>query len=509
MSKKTVIDKEFSVIPLERDVLSGLFKFPEVFSEVISFLDEQHFEHKNHKNIFSLLRQAYEKAEKINNTVLAQRMTNLQITSIDQIPINDYIDDLFHSQIRKEAVVSSVKQLISNYSLKELAINAQNQYRFIIEHKNANMDVVINGLDKIYHQKTVKFFNDLRPVKLFENARDTLNLINHKFKTGDAGLPGPFKTVNALYGSLHRPGNITLIGADSGVGKTQFGLFYNLWMCVNHNIPVLHCDAGEMSREELYLRALCSLSKGKLTYYALESGLYKENVELNDLVNYLMPKVENLPIFYEDVSGLTPDETISLFRKYSFNTFGRNQKFIINYDYLKPFERLDDENAKEWQVLRDFTNRVKKTLVNEIPWVSFWTSLQLNASGAVKNRNSSDIDDSANSLALSKAIRNSVTHGIILRPKTPDEIQNESPDMRYGNFLMKWFKHRHLGEKANRALTKVLLKGEKDKLVENHINLFNDSFYFEDRGDVWQMAQEMQNNLVDISHDNPDDARLE
>ena len=52
---------------------------------------------------------------------------------------------------------------------------------------------------------------------------------------------GPHQRVNELYGSLLRPGNITVVVARAGVGKTQFCMdFCTKVSEMNNHVPVLH-----------------------------------------------------------------------------------------------------------------------------------------------------------------------------------------------------------------------------------------------------------------------------
>lgn len=508
MSTKYNTDEIFSNLPLEREVLSGLLKFPNKFQNVISFLKDSHFQHPRHRNIFTLARQAYEKNEDLGSTVLTQKLMNLKISDIDGMPIADYVSNIFYSQLKEAAVEGVVKEMVKTSCQKEIADNIKKQGRFIVDNRNLPLDVLISELDKIHHNKSIEFFEDLTPELLFDNIDQTLEEINEDYKNGKNGLLGPFDTVNKLYGSLSIPGQLTIIGADSGVGKSSIGLYYNIWMCIKYGIPILHCDAGEMSRKQLLTRAICSLTGGQVSHYAIESGDYKLNEKSYKLVNEAKQKARNLPIYYEDTSGLTPLETHGLFRKYAFNVVGRGNPFVIHYDYLKPFDNTDS-NDPEWKVLRDFANKTKMFLQNEIPWVSFWTSIQLNSGGATKNKKSFEIDDSSNSLAMSKAVKNSAAHVIILRPKAVDELEEQGLD--YGTHILTWVKNRFLGKEAQRALNKVLIKDnhdDKGRLVDNVVYLKNQSFYFEDCGDTFAMAQTL-NNKIDIEEDNKDDdARL-
>ena len=60
---------------------------------------------------------------------------------------------------------------------------------------------------------------------------------------------------------------------------------------------------------------------------------------------------------------------------------------------------------------------------------------------------------------------------------------------KYGNLKCLFLKNRHLGREYKKVLVPV--KISKDKYVKNYINLFSESFWYEDRGDLRTMINEL------------------
>ena len=77
----------------------------------------------------------------------------------------------------------------------------------------------------------------------------------------DPGMMAPHMPyLNRMYGSLVRPGNISVICARTGVGKTTFCLDFVSKISRSHDdIPVLHFD-NEMSKMELQMRQCSAIS---------------------------------------------------------------------------------------------------------------------------------------------------------------------------------------------------------------------------------------------------------
>ena len=88
------------------------------------------------------------------------------------------------------------------------------------------------------------------------------------------GMMGPHPKVNQIYGCLLRAGNITVIVARSGVGKTNFCMDYTTKVSLKYDVPILHFDNGEMSKEELIMRQCAALSG--VPMHLLESGKWRQ-----------------------------------------------------------------------------------------------------------------------------------------------------------------------------------------------------------------------------------------
>jgi replicative DNA helicase len=309
---------------------------------------------------------------------------------------------------------------------------------------------------------------------------------------------GPMPSINRMYGSLHRPGNVTIVGARTGVGKSAFSMFYNLWLAEKKNVPLLWLDFGEMTIKEIQMRAVTLLTNGQVPVWALESGTWRQNAEWTKLVRESWERVKKMKFYFQDVSNFSPQETISFVRRFSYNKVGRANPFLVVYDYFKPFD-THNYNNPEWKQMGHFLQDIKSFIVNELP-ISWWGAIQLNRSGITTNKSSDQIDDSENAIGLSDRITQQSSHAFILRFKTMDEIAVE--ENRFGNMKLINVKHRHLGKDFMDALRPV--KVGKKRYIRNYINIEGGSFYYEDRGDMNLAAKVMkeQYDLLEEAKEN-------
>ena len=263
--------------------------------------------------------------------------------------------------------------------------------------------------------------------------------------------------------------------------NTSFAMYHQIYIAEKYKQPLLWLDFGEMTGQELQMRSIVMLTKGRVPYWALESGQWRKNEEWTKIVRENWERVKKIKVYYQDVSTFGPQETISFIRRFAYNKVGRNNLFLVVYDYFKPFE-THNYNSPEWKQMGHFLQDIKSFIVNELP-IPFWGAIQLNRLGITTNRNANQIDDSENAIGLSDRITQQSSHALLLRFKTMDEIAIE--DNRFGNMKLICVKHRHLGKDFMDAI-KPIKVGKR--FMKNYINLDSGSFYYEDRGDLNQSA---------------------
>ena len=246
---------------LEQHLIAGLIKHPESYPLVAAFIDQNDFFDKNtivNRTIFCVLRQALEAGDALDEVLLSQRVQSLNISFEDNINIADYIKALSMRQISKDGVLKAAQEL------KKITVRREIHDSSIEVAKNmkslassATFDDIVSEADKIYNDKVNLYeIGSNKPENLFDDMEDFIEERGNN-PVDQFGLMGPHERVNELYGSLLRPGNITVVVARAGVGKTQFCMdFCTKVSSINNNVPILHFDNGEMSKEELNCQAM-------------------------------------------------------------------------------------------------------------------------------------------------------------------------------------------------------------------------------------------------------------
>jgi hypothetical protein len=372
-------------------------------------------------------------------------------------------------------------------------IAPDSSYQKIIEEADGAFNKIIN----IYEN------NEEKPVNIFEEMENVIEERGNNPIT-EFGFMGPFATVNKVYGSLLRPGNITVIVARSGVGKTLLALNYTTKVSAQYDVPVLHFDNGEMSKEEVIMRQCAALSH--VPMHLLETGLWrKAGEDVVEKVRSTWNKIKNLKFYYYNVGGMTTDQMINNLKRFYYSKIGRGNPLIFSFDYIKP--SADAEGGKpEWQVIGDMLNRFKKTLQRDItqdqkPMITMFTSIQSNRSGITTNRNSDAINDDEGIVSMSDRITHYCSHMAILRPKTADERQEEGA--MFGSHKLIFVKNRFLGSDVAGAVE--LVRMQDGTLKKNFINLQFENFDIKERGDLRDIVNQADTGGTTLERANEQD----
>lgn len=497
---------------LEQHLLAGLLKYPNSFFQISNFINEDDFRASDeglNKTIFKILKQCIEAGESVDDIIVAQRVKDLNISFANKVNPTDFIKSLSMRKISEASIpdiAKDLKKFTVRNEIMSSAINVANTMKKI--KTSSSFDDIIDAADSKYNSRIDLYFKkNHNPQNIFDKMEEIIEERGNNPQT-EFGLMGPHESINNLYGSLLRPGNITVIVSRSGVGKTTFCLDYCTKVSLKYgNVPVLHFDNGEMSEEEIMMRQCAALS-GVPMYY-LETGSWRQNPELVEKVRKVWPQIKNMKLYYYNVAGQSVDQMINTMRRFYFSKVGRGNKMIFSFDYIKTTSEQNSNNLSHWQLVGDMVTKFKNFIQDEIvfedgPVIGMLTSVQSNRLGITNNRNSENVVDDESIVSLSDQITQFSSHLFSLRKKTIDELA-EDPE-GFGTHKLICFKNRFLGKDAERALNEVELPDGRKK--KNYINLEINNFDIRDVGDLQDMINYQNSNNISIDS-NEDDFTLD
>tara|TARA_R110000744_G_scaffold133833_2_gene242425 strand:- start:4827 stop:6344 length:1518 start_codon:yes stop_codon:yes gene_type:complete len=475
---------------LEKQLLAGLLKDPEILTEISNFISTSDFYSEQtslNSTIFRIIHQAITANDEIDEIIVAQRVNEIGLSFEDNVNPSDYIKSLALRKVPEGNFLKTAKEL-KKYSIRREILQSSQEIAKKMKAISAESSYcdIIEAADSIYNSR----------INLYEMGNDVPSNIYDEMESlvegrGDNpltefGLMGPHPKVNEIYGSLLRPGNITVIVARSGVGKTQFCMDYSTKVSAEHDVPVLHFDNGEMSKEELIMRQCAALSG--VSMHLLESGKWRRSGNnIVEKVRAVWPKIKDLKFYYYNVGGMDVDAMVSSLKRFYYSKVGRGNKMVFSFDYIKTTsERMN--NKSEWQVVGEMVDKFKKCVQKEILWegepiISMITSVQSNRYGITNNRTAQNIVDDESIVSLSDRITQFCSHMFILRNKTADEMESEG--RRFGTHKLINVKARHLGSDIAGAIEPVSVG---DMLRKNSINLDFNNFNITECGDLRDIA---------------------
>lgn len=484
---------------LETHLLSGLLRKPSEYLTIQPFFSEADIYSEDsilRRSIFSLIKQAVEKGEDVDATIIAQRLEGLGIKFDEEMSVGQYVESIALRQVAEGAVYKAAVEL-KKLSLRRKLLDAME--RASSRLKKADRSISLVELEEIVDKEINSQIN------VFDNGDDVPSNIYEKMESiieergnnpiTDFGMLGPFPTVNKIYGSLVRGGNVTVVCARAKGGKSSLAMRYTTYVADKYDVTVLHLDNGEMSEEELIFRQAAALSGVPL--YLLETGKWRNaGEEVVKKVRSVWPRVKKLKFYYYCVGGMSADEMVSYTKRFYYNKVGRGKEMIISFDYLKP-PGLPTGQSTEWQVIGEIVNKFKKLIAKEIlfdskPMLSMFTSVQSNRSGIVTNKKKENIVDDESVVSLSDRIIQYCSHMFLLRKKTMDEILEDGEEFGTHKFIC--FAARHLGEDVSGELEPVKIG---DKLEKNFVHLEFKNFSINEKGDL-RMSAPKRNSLGNL-----------
>jgi replicative DNA helicase len=287
--------------------------------------------------------------------------------------------------------------------------------------------------------------------------------------------------------------------------NTRLCLDYCTKIADMHNVPILHFDNGEMSKEELMIRQCSSLSG--VSAAIIEDGWRNAGKEVVDKIRAVWPRIKKLSLVYHGVGGYSLEQMISVLKRYYYSKVGRGNPMVFSFDYIKPRE---SKTMAEWQYVGHMLDTFKTTIQKDIlfegkPIIPMFTSVQANRSGIVGNRQARALVDDEGIVAMSDRIIQYCSHLFLLRENTLDELEMEHQN--FGTHRLINLKARHLGEFWERAISKVQMPDER--LVKNCIHLNMRGFNIECLGDTVDLLNMLNaNNLRLPENQNEEDPML-
>ena len=512
---------------LEKQMLAALIKYPDSFCTVSPVINEDDFntdkDNYVHQTIFKMIKRSNQNGtdEVLDSVILIERLRAANISFIDNLDVGDYINAILMKTVPEGSVLSLAKELKTYSVRRSICGQCQEIISTLTKTTGESLPNIIRLADKLYNDQLDFYsYENIRPENLYDDIENVLEDLADNPQ--DPGLLAPHMPyLNMMYGSLLRPGNISVICARTGVGKTTFCLdFVTKISAENEHVPILHFDNGEMTKLELQMRQ-CSALSG-VPMYLIETGKWRNSSYIDPAtrkevseeqtrakVYNAVKAMKGRNFHYFDVAGYTVNEMIQVARRFYYSRVGRGNPMILSFDYIKTTTEMGNSNMSSWDLIGEMVDKFKQFVKREItfnnrPTIGMITSVQSNRTGIVGNRGPDGIVEDDSIIAGSDKINSFCSHLFILRPRLAQELQSEPHSYGRATHRLKCVKNRHLGEDRLRATDLVLIPSldnegaavGNNRSEENALLLRIDNFGVEEVGDLRDMADQMRTQGV-------------
>lgn len=474
-------------LELEQQLIAALLQHRQKYFEICDHINSETFYFESNRTIFSFIKNIYDKGDSADAVILSEKIKLSGISFEDNINIYDYLSSLSLRKVSENSVLSIAQELKKLFVRREVkGIGSDISKAMEKLPADASFYEILNSADDIYHKKLIEFDNSDEGV--CDIFKEMPNIIEDRGENNitEFGPSGPHPRLQEMFGSLLRPGNITTIVARSGVGKTNFVMDFCTKVSLQHSIPVIHFDNGEMSKEELIMRQCSALSQVPIRL--LETGKWRHaGNDIVDRVRNVWNIIKQYQFYYFNVGGFSVDKMIQKLKYIYYSKVGRGNPMIFSFDYIKTTSESSN-NKQEFQVVGEMVDKFKRLIQSDLvfdsePVVSMITSVQSNRTGITNNRRSDSLVEDESIVSLSDRITQFSSHLFGLRQKTMDELAEEEG---FGTHKLTCFKYRHLGENVHRAMQPVRLAN--GDLKKNYINLNFENFLITEVGDLQDMV---------------------
>lgn len=364
----------------ERRVLSSMLHSEDACIEAYHNLSASDFYSPKHGTVFELTCSLFEREIRPTYVELLKEGHSLGVfTNPRDIEELKYIAEQY---IDDENIKYWLKKVKDKAKLRKFIDFLQSSYQIIHEEADTDVEQILMAAEEKLTNLTALEIDDHidTPEDLAKVGYDEVERRFRRFKEIKElhkgvlpldGLSTGFDNLNHLTLG-YKSGDLIILGAQTGHGKTAFALHTAKAIAVEHKKNVLYLNT-EMSREQIALRWGSILSE--VEHDRIRTGEISDT-ELSIILNGYS-RLSESGFYSYPCPNLTPEKTISIARK--FKTQKNIDMMVI--DYVGRMEKQDPK-LQEWQLLEQIV-KTQKILAQNLK-IAVMCLVQLNPDGSLQ-----------------------------------------------------------------------------------------------------------------------------
>ena len=306
----------------EKGVIGGILINPLTCDDVATILRPEDFYSEIHRKLYRHLLEMYGSGAGVDLTLLLERLER----SGDLIEIGGeaYLGEVM-SDVQIAAHAPQYAEIVRDRAiLRDLIQTSAEILRSAYEPTLEPREIVNRAEEKIFALSDSRSNNQVH--KIFDVVQETLSILDARAEGEVDGVLTGFLEFDKLTSGLH-PGELIILAARTGMGKTALALNIVDHVAVKQKAPVLVVSL-EMSRIELTQRLLCA--RGRINSKKLQ------NAALSQLEKEHLSRASNelsyAPLFLDDSPSRTVTEINAVARRIKRQ---ENALGLIVIDYLQ------------------------------------------------------------------------------------------------------------------------------------------------------------------------------
>lgn len=239
----------------EQSVLGAMMMSKDAISDVVEVLRGADFYRPNHESIYDAIISLYGRGEPADPITVAGELGKSGLLS--KVGGAVYLHDLL-SSVSIAANAPYYAEIVRDKAVLRRLVNASIRIAQLGYGGAGEVDKIVDEaqqtLFEVTDRNAAEDYKSLR--ELLEPTFDEMEAIAN---SGDAlsGVPTGFTELDRLTNGLH-PGQMIIVAARPGVGKSTFALDVCRSAAIHHNLPAAFFSL-EMSRTEIVMKILLSL----------------------------------------------------------------------------------------------------------------------------------------------------------------------------------------------------------------------------------------------------------
>ena len=241
-------------IEAEESVLGAMMLSPEAIADAIEILKPDDFYRSAHSRIFETLRSVYARGEPVDVVTAVEALKRQG--EIEDVGGPLYLRDLI-DQVPTPAAASHYAKIVYEAALlRRLIAASADIMELAFGAPEDPVSVADQAEQRIYEVARREDREDVAALRdLVEQAMADLESIQNR-ESAYTGLPTGFRDLDTLTSGL-QPGNLIIIAARPGIGKSSLAMNVASHVSVRERRPVALFSL-EMSRFEIGMRLLCA-----------------------------------------------------------------------------------------------------------------------------------------------------------------------------------------------------------------------------------------------------------